>query len=74
MFDLKYFFVFILMVNIGLLFLELMKLLFSILYPKPELRATIKDIENNEWVTQYVDIDKYKWEHVIKNTGKYNKT
>jgi hypothetical protein len=50
--------------------IELMKLLFTILYPIPEQRATIKDIETNEWVTQYVDIEKYRWEHVIKNTGK----
>ena len=48
-----------------------MKLLFSILYPKPELRSTIKDIETNEWVIQHVDISKYKWENVIKNTGKF---
>jgi hypothetical protein len=49
-----------------------MKLLFTILYPKPELRSTIKDIETNDWVTQFVDISQYKWENVIKNTGKFN--
>ena len=49
-----------------------MKLLFTILYPKPELRATIKDIETNDWVSQFVDINNYKWENVIKNTGKKN--
>jgi hypothetical protein len=45
-----------------------MKLLFSVLCPKPELRATIQEIETNSWVTQEVDINKYKWEDVIKNT------
>ena len=49
-----------------------MKLLFTILYPKPELRSTIKDIETNDWVTQFVDISQYKWANVIKNTGKFN--
>ena len=49
---------------------ELMKLLFSILFPKPELRATISEIEANDWVNQLVDINNYKWESVIKNTGK----
>jgi hypothetical protein len=44
-----------------------MKLLFSILCPKPELRSTVKDVETNEWVTQDVDITQYKWENVIKN-------
>ncbi len=45
-----------------------MKLLFSILYPKPELRATIKEIETNEWTTQAFELDSYKWENVVKNT------
>jgi hypothetical protein len=48
-----------------------MKLLFSILCPKPELRATVKDIETYEWVTQDVDITLYKWENVVKNTRKF---
>ncbi|CAF0712521.1 unnamed protein product [Brachionus calyciflorus] len=47
---------------------ELMKLLFSILCPKPELRATIEEIESNEWVNQTVDINKFKWEEVIRDT------
>ena len=34
-----------------------MKLLFSILYPKPELRATIKEIETNEWTTQAFELE-----------------
>ena len=45
-----------------------MKLLFSVLCPKPELRATIQEIETNSWVTQEVDITKYKWEDVIRYT------
>ena len=45
-----------------------MKLLFSILCPKPEQRATITEIETNPWVTQPVDISLYKWEDVIRNT------
>ena len=47
---------------------ELMKLLFSILTPKPELRATIDEIEANTWVTQPVDMSKFKWENVVRNT------
>lgn len=45
-----------------------MKLLFSILCPKPEVRATIQEIEVNDWVTQTVNITNYKWEEVIRNT------
>jgi PAS domain-containing serine/threonine kinase len=47
---------------------ELMKLLFAILCPKPELRATIDEIEANVWVNQNVDIGKFKWESVVRNT------
>ena len=47
---------------------ELMKLLFSILCPKPELRATMEEIESNEWVNQPVDMSKFKWENVVRNT------
>jgi PAS domain-containing serine/threonine kinase len=47
---------------------DLMKLLFSILCPNPEQRATIIEIEANPWVTQPVDITLYKWEEVIRNT------
>ena len=50
-----------------------MKLLFIILHAKPELRTTIKSIETNEWVTQFVDISSYRWENVIKNTGNFIK-
>lgn len=45
-----------------------MVLLFSILCSNPEQRATITEIENNSWVKQSVDITKYKWEEVIRNT------
>jgi hypothetical protein len=45
-----------------------MKLLFAILCPKPEIRATIQEIEANPWVNQPVDINNYKWEEVIRNT------
>ena len=45
-----------------------MKLLFSILCPKPELRSTVKDVETNEWVTQEIDITQYKWENVTVKT------
>lgn len=47
---------------------ELMKLLFSVLCPKPELRATIEEIEANEWVNQPVDLSKFKWNEVIRDT------
>jgi len=45
-----------------------MVLLFSVLCSNPEQRATITQIENNPWVKQIVDITKYKWEEVIRNT------
>jgi serine/threonine protein kinase len=47
---------------------DLMKLLFSILCPKPELRATVEEIETNVWVTQPVDINEFKWENVVRDT------
>ena len=45
-----------------------MKLLFAVLCPKPESRATITEIESSPWVKQPVDIKTYKWEEVIRNT------
>ena len=45
-----------------------MKLLFSILCPKPELRATMDEISNDEWVNQSVDMTKFKWENVVRDT------
>jgi serine/threonine protein kinase len=47
---------------------DLMKLLLSILCAKPELRATIEEIEANAWVNQPCDISKYKWEEVLRNS------
>lgn len=47
---------------------ELMKLLFAILCPDPELRARIDQIERNEWVNQSVDMQAFKWEEVVDNT------
>ena len=45
-----------------------MKLLFSILCPKPELRASMEEIQANDWINQPVDINNYKWEDVIRDT------
>lgn len=45
-----------------------MLLMFSILCADPELRATIKEIETNEWVTQPVDMSKFVWNEVLRNT------
>ncbi len=45
-----------------------MTLLFKILCANPELRATIQEIQANEWLNQKVDISKYKWEEVIRDT------
>ena len=45
-----------------------MKLLFSILCPKPELRASMEEIIVNEWINQPVDISEYKWEEVVRDT------
>lgn len=45
---------------------ELMKLLFSILCPKPELRASMEEIQACEWVNQPVDINQFKWEEVVR--------
>ena len=51
-----------------------MKLLFSILCPKPELRASMEEIQACEWVNQPVDINQFKWEEVVRCetfSGKY---
>lgn len=45
-----------------------MLLMFSVLCADPEVRATIKDIETNEWVTQPVDMSKFAWNSVLRNT------
>ena len=50
-----------------------MKLLFSILCPKPELRASIEEIQACQWVNQQIDINQYKWEDIVRSetfTGK----
>lgn len=56
------------MMRIFYFFLELMKLLFSILCANPELRATVSNILADEWLNQPVDITKYKWEEVVRDT------
>ena len=51
-----------------------MKLLFLILCPKPELRATIDEILSNEWVNQSVDMDLYVWHEVVRDTEFHGNT
>jgi hypothetical protein len=45
-----------------------MRLLFTMLCPKPEQRASIDEVNNDSWVNQFVNISLYKWEEVIRNT------
>ena len=45
-----------------------MRLLFAILCKDPQLRATILEIQADEWMNQPVDIGNYKWDEVIRDT------
>lgn len=45
-----------------------MRLLFAILCKDPQLRATIPEIQADEWMNQPVDMGNYKWEEVIRDT------
>ena len=45
-----------------------MKLLFAILCANPELRATIPEIEENDWMNQTINMNNYRWENVIRDT------
>jgi len=38
-----------------------------LLQPDPKLRATVKEVQNHWWVTQSVDIKKYKFQEMLKN-------
>ena len=45
-----------------------MKLISSILCANPELRATVPAIMADEWLNQSVDMSRYKWEEVVRDT------
>ena len=36
-----------------------------LLHPNPRWRATMSDLEENDWINQYVDIKKYSFEAVL---------
>ena len=47
------------------LFAELMFVICWLLHPDPRWRATIKDLEDNEWVNRPVDIARYSFDAVL---------
>ncbi len=47
-----------------------MELMAWLLHPKPEQRATIADVDRDPWVWQDIDIDEYRWEDVLPNSGR----
>lgn len=44
---------------------DLMFIICWLLHPNPRWRATMSDLEENDWINQYVDIKKYSFEAVL---------
>ncbi|XP_070533468.1 PAS domain-containing serine/threonine-protein kinase-like isoform X2 [Ptychodera flava] len=44
---------------------ELMQLIAFLLHPEPEWRCTLRELEQNEWLNQRVDISRYTWDKVL---------
>ena len=47
-----------------------MEVIAWLLHPKPEMRATVYDMERDPWVWQPINIEDYSWEQVLPNSGK----
>ena len=47
----------------------LMRLLAFMLNPSPRRRATVRDLESDPWIWQYVDVNSYDWHDVLPNSG-----
>ena len=45
--------------------LELLFIICWLLHPDPRWRATIKDVEENDWINQPVDVTKYSFDAVL---------
>ena len=43
-----------------------------LLHPDPRWRATMKDVEENEWINQPVDVFKYSFDAVIGQLSSQN--
>lgn len=46
-----------------------MEVIAWLLQPKPEMRATVRDMDRDPWVWQSVNIDRYSWSEVLPNAG-----
>ena len=51
------------------IYTDLMNVIHRMLHPDPKYRATVKEVQDDTWVTQPIDIDTYSWEQVIPNCG-----
>ena len=47
-----------------------MEVIAWLLHPKPELRATVYDMERDPWVQQPICIEEYCWTNVLPNCGR----
>jgi len=52
-------------IQLLLFLLDLMFIICWLLHPDPRWRATITDVEENDWINQPVDITKYSFDAVL---------